>query len=159
MKKVLLVDWAKCTGCETCVDVCSGYKAGAYSEKASRIRIQKNEIEATFIPLVCEQCREHPCIDVCPVDAIQYDEGLSIFTVDEDTCTGCGACEEACPYHGIFTSDGRVLKCDLCDGKPACVPVCYPKALLYVDATHESIMADLEHKMDKLKKIRSDLHE
>jgi carbon-monoxide dehydrogenase iron sulfur subunit len=159
MKKVLLVDWAKCTGCETCVDICSGRKAGVYSENASRIRVHKDEIEAAFIPLVCEQCREHPCIDVCPVDAIQYKEGVSIFVVDEDTCTGCGACEEACPYHGIFLTDGVALKCDLCGGEPPCVSVCYPKAIQYVDATDEAIMADLEYKTHKLKKIRSDLHE
>lgn len=159
MKRVLLVDSAKCTGCETCVDVCSGRKTGVYSDKASRIRVQKDEIEAVFIPLVCEQCREHPCIDVCPVNAIQYDEEVSIFVVDEDTCTGCGACEEVCPYHGIFVSDDRALKCDLCGGEPACVSVCYPQALLFVEATDEAIIADLEHKMDKLKKIRSEIHE
>jgi len=159
MKRVLLVDSAKCTGCETCVDMCSGRKTGAYSEKASMIRVQKDEIGAIFLPLICEQCREHPCVDICPVDAIQYDEGLCIFNVDGDTCTGCGACEEVCPYHGIFVSDGLALKCDLCHGEPACVSVCYPKALQYVDVTDEAIMADLEHKIDKLKKIRSDLHE
>ncbi len=159
MKKVLLVDWAKCTGCETCVDVCSGRKAGIYSEKVSRIRLQKEEIEAAFIPLVCEQCREHPCIDVCPADAIQYAGRLSIFTVDEDNCTGCGACEEACPYRGIFVSDGLALKCDLCGGEPACVSVCYPRALQFVEVTDEAIMADLRHKLDKLQKIRSNFHE
>jgi carbon-monoxide dehydrogenase iron sulfur subunit len=159
MKKVLLVDCAKCTGCETCVDVCSGRKAGVYSEKSSRIRVRKDEMEATFIPLVCEQCREHPCTDVCPVEAIQYEDELSIFRVDEDSCTGCGACEEACPYGGIFVSDGLALKCDLCGGEPACVSVCYPRALQFVEVTEEAILADLGHKMDKLQRIRSNLHE
>lgn len=159
MRKVLVVDFAKCTGCEACVDACSCRKAGACSENASRIRVFRNEIEAVFIPMVCEQCREHVCIDVCPVDAIQYDESLSIFNVDEDACTGCGACVEVCPYRGVFMSDGQAMKCDLCGGKPACVSVCYPKALQYVETTEEIILADLEHKKGKLMKIRSGLYE
>lgn len=154
-----MVDLAKCTGCETCVDICSARKAGTYSEKASRIRVHKDEIEAVFIPLVCEQCREHPCVDVCPADAIRYDETLSIFNVDEEACTGCGDCEEACPYQGISISNGMAAKCDLCGGEPACVPVCYPKALQYVDVTDKAILADLEYKRDKLKKLRSISHE
>ena len=30
-------------------------------------------------------------MDVCPLEAIQYDDSLSIFRVDEETCTACGA--------------------------------------------------------------------
>ncbi len=153
MRRVLLIDSAKCTGCETCVDICSGSKTGAYSEHGSRIRILKDEIGAIFIPMVCEQCREHPCTYACPVDAIQYDENLSIFNVAEESCTRCGACEKACPYHGLFLSDGLAIKCDLCKGEPACVTVCYPKALQYADVTEESVQADLGYKMDKLKRM------
>ncbi len=159
MNKTILVDLAKCTGCETCVDVCSVQKVGCYSEKASRIRIDKDEGGAVFTPLLCEQCREHPCVDVCPVDAIQYDERLSIFTVDEETCTGCGACEEACPYDGVFVEDGVALKCDLCGGNPACVKVCYPGALQYLDTTEAVVRFDLECKIAKLKKLRDEAHE
>ena len=154
MRRVLLIDSAKCTGCETCVDICSGSRTGAYSEHGSRIRILKDEIAAIFIPTVCEQCREHPCTDACPVDAIRYDENLSIFNVAEESCTGCGACETACPYHGLFLSDGLAIKCDLCKGEPACVAACYPRALQYLDVTEESILADLQSKMDRLNKIR-----
>lgn len=152
MKKTILVDLAKCTGCETCLDVCSAQKTGLYDEKASRIRIDKDEIAAVFIPRVCEQCREHPCVDVCPVDAIRYDDSLSIFNVDEETCTGCGACEEACPYDGIFVNDAVALKCDLCGGDPACVKVCYPGALQYLEVTEAVVLADLKFKTAKLKK-------
>jgi len=158
MGKMLLVDLSKCTGCETCMDICSGRKAGAYSEKASRIRIFKHEISALFIPLVCEQCREHPCVDICPANAIQFDKNLSIFLIDESTCTGCGSCEGACPYHGIFVSDGIAIKCDLCGGGLPCVAVCYPKALQYVDVTRDNIVSDLKYKTDKLKKIRRYFH-
>ena len=154
MRRVFLVDSTKCTGCETCVDLCSGRKAGLFSEKASRVRILKDEAGAVFIPLLCEQCREHPCVDVCPVGAIQYDTDASIFCVDEKTCTGCGACAEACPYRGIFVSDGVAMMCDGCGGQPACIPICYPKALQYVELTDEAIRADLKYKTEKLKGLR-----
>lgn len=159
MRKTLLLDLAKCTGCEMCVDICSGRHAAAYSEKVSRIRIHKDQIEAVFIPLVCEQCREHPCVEICQVNAIKYDEGLHIFKVENETCIGCGACEEACPYSGIFLSEDVALKCDLCGGEPACVQVCYPKALRFVELADEVILADLELKAEKLKKMRSSTYE
>jgi Na+-translocating ferredoxin:NAD+ oxidoreductase RNF subunit RnfB len=39
------------------------------------------------------------CVSVCPFDAIHIEDGLA--TVDYDKCTGCGACERACPRHII----------------------------------------------------------
>ena len=141
------------------MDVCSAQKVGFYSENTSRIRIDKDEAAAVFVPLVCEQCREHPCVDVCPVDAIRYDESLSIFTVDEGICTGCGSCEESCPYDGVFVSEGIALKCDLCGGNPACVKVCYPMALQYLEVTEGVVLADLDRKLAKLKRLRGSAHE
>ena len=158
MDKTILVDLTKCTGCDMCVDVCSAEKTGSYSEKGTRIQIDKDEARGTFYPLICEQCREHPCVDTCPVQAICYDAELSIFRVDAESCSGCRACERVCPYKGIFVSDGVALKCDLCGGEPRCVKICYPGALRYVDVSKEAILADLEHKLTKLKKIRDDTH-
>jgi Fe-S-cluster-containing hydrogenase component 2 len=52
--------------------------------------------------------------------------------VDEEKCTECGECIEACPYEGIFLQGGAAaMKCDLCEGDPVCVKVCYPMALEY----------------------------
>jgi Fe-S-cluster-containing dehydrogenase component len=159
MRKTLMVDLDKCTGCETCVDICSGRKRDVYFEGVSRIKMLKYEAEALFIPLVCEQCREHTCFDVCAVGAIHYDEDLGIFRVDESLCTGCGVCEEACPYNGIFISDGLAIKCDLCEGNPACVAICYPGALQLLEVTPEAVLLDLENKMNKLKQMRRVLDE
>jgi anaerobic carbon-monoxide dehydrogenase iron sulfur subunit len=159
VNKTILVNLAKCTGCDMCVDVCSAQKRGFYSEKSSEIRIDKDESGAVFVPLICEQCREHSCVDICPVHAIRYDDTLSIFKVDEKTCTGCQVCEEACPYRGIFVSEGVAIKCDLCGGNPLCPKVCYPGALQYLEVTEGVILADLECKMAKLKKLRGGAHE
>lgn len=157
MKKILIVDLNKCTGCEACLDACSGHRTGEYSEKTSCIRLLEDKSRTVFIPLVCEQCREHPCVDACPVEAIQYDSGLSIFVVDDDLCTVCGACEEACPYNGIFITEEKALKCDLCGGDPACVTVCYSRALQFVDVSADSVMRDLRNKTGKLLEIRGEI--
>ena len=158
MIKTLLVYLTRCTNCEACVDVCSGVKCGVYSLRESRIRIKKNEELAIFIPLVCEQCREHPCSDVCPEKDIVYDPNLSIFVVDGDICTSCGSCEEVCPYQGIFVEERTALKCDLCGGDPQCVTVCYPRALRYVEVGTDSVHQDLLFKAVKLEHIEGGDH-
>jgi Fe-S-cluster-containing hydrogenase component 2 len=42
----------------------------------------------------------------------------------------------ACPFGamGVDTHEGRVSKCDLCDGAPTCVSFCEAGALSFVDA-------------------------
>jgi len=158
MKKFLFVDIERCTGCEACVDACSGHQAGFYSDGMSCIRLWKDKPRTLFIPLVCEQCREHPCVEACPVDAIRYDDDLSIFLVDQELCTACGACEEACPYQGIFVTEETALKCDLCGGEPECVEICYPRALQFIEVNADSVLADLKAKTRKLEEIRSASH-
>ena len=156
MRKMLVIDISECTGCEMCTDVCSSRGGKAYSVEGSRIRVLKDEIRSSFIPLICEHCREHPCVDVCPTGAIVYDNESSVFTVNNSACIGCGACAEICPYDGIFINDGVAMKCDLCGGDPACAKVCYPKAIQYVEITDEAIVTDLNQKIGKLKALERD---
>ena len=40
------------------------------------------------------------CINVCPVDAISYDEEGLVW-VDKDKCIACGKCIDVCPSHVI----------------------------------------------------------
>ena len=75
---------------------------------------------------------------VCPVGAIQLDPGTGAYVVDSDRCFGCRMCSLVCPFAAI-TSDrrsGKAIKCDLCDGNPACVAVCAPEALRFDVQTH-----------------------
>ncbi len=45
----------------------------------------------------CSGCGD--CVDACPLDAIEMQDGKAV--VDEDTCGDCGACVDVCPTESI----------------------------------------------------------
>ncbi len=47
----------------------------------------------------CRGCLAHPCVSVCPVQAVSMVDGRSY--IDRDKCVKCGRCKEACPYSAI----------------------------------------------------------
>ncbi len=47
----------------------------------------------------CSGCRI--CLDLCPFDAINFDEEQNIAVVEEVGCDGCGVCVSACPSSAI----------------------------------------------------------
>lgn len=51
----------------------------------------------------CRKCLAHPCIQVCPVNAISMGENSTI--IDESKCIRCGKCKEICPYNAIVMFD------------------------------------------------------
>jgi len=60
---------------------------------------------------------------------------------DLDKCIGCKTCVTVCPFGGISFNKvtQEIMKCDFCDGDPACVKVCEPEAIRYADITDLSI--------------------
>ncbi len=87
--------------------------------------------KAFFVPKLCNQCDNPPCVQVCPVGAtFQTKDGVVL--VDRTWCIGCGYCIMACPYgvrffHPVYHT---AEKCTFCyhrlyaGGKPACVDAC-----------------------------------
>ncbi|MBQ7433358.1 MAG: 4Fe-4S dicluster domain-containing protein [Lachnospiraceae bacterium] len=56
-----------------------------------------------FVTNGCQGCLEHPCVEVCPKDAIHMVQGHSV--IDQEKCIKCGKCLNACPYHAIIKQE------------------------------------------------------
>ena len=48
----------------------------------------------------CQGCISHPCMNVCPRDAIYLDEHKHCH-IDQSKCIKCGKCFNQCPYRAI----------------------------------------------------------
>lgn len=55
-----------------------------------------NEYEVTN---KCMGCLAHPCLEVCPVNAITMIKNKSY--IDQEKCIKCGKCQSVCPYDAI----------------------------------------------------------
>ncbi len=123
-----------CSGCETCQLMCSLEKSGAFNPKKSRIKVVSLSVGISM-PITCQQCEDPACQKACPEKAIVPHKKLNLVMVDEKKCTGCMACVGACPF-GIMAYDPekkKAIKCDLCEGNPACVQYCPSKVLVLAD--------------------------
>ena len=133
MKRILVVNDFKCTGCRLCELICSAVKEGEFKPTSSRIKIISDSRIGISTHKVCLQCEKPSCQEVCADKAIERNPITGAITINEEKCSGCEQCIDACPY-GCIEVDERVgiaVKCDLCDGDPSCIAVCHTKAIEY----------------------------
>jgi Fe-S-cluster-containing dehydrogenase component len=87
--------------------------------------------KAFFVPKLCNQCDNPPCVQVCPVGAT-YQTADGVVLIDRTWCIGCGYCVMGCPYgvrffHPVYKA---AEKCNFCyhritkGMKTACVDTC-----------------------------------
>ncbi len=131
-------DGSLCDACGVCVAVCPKNKRpnvqSKYGEDVTggvTLAVIKGTLE---IRRFCYQCDPAACMNACPLDAISRDPASGAVTIIEDKCIACGLCVVACPYEniGLYMERGKAIKCDLCLGKPKCVPACPQSALILV---------------------------
>lgn len=115
---VIRVD--RCIGCRRCVEGCVaanavpsyGWRTLVLEKEAPQAIGQKRE----FIPVLCNQCNNPPCVRACPVTATYKDPQNGIVMMDSRKCIGCKICMAACPYDARYYNEerGAVDKCDFC---------------------------------------------
>jgi protein NrfC len=69
-----------------------------------------------FIPVLCNQCNNPPCVRVCPTRASYKDKKNGIVMIERRKCIGCKACVLACPYNARYFNEEvhAIDKCDFC---------------------------------------------
>jgi len=147
----MVINLALCMRCRACMIACktvhqipTGKHAG---HEYYRIRVLEYEegkypmVKRVFAPVLCMQCKNAPCIDVCPIQGAIYRKEDGIVVIDKDKCNGCRLCMQVCPYNALYFDIEKhvVDKCDFCaerldqDLEPACVATCMGKAILFGD--------------------------
>lgn len=141
MSSSFLLDLTACIGCEGCTVACK--TGNELPEGVSYIRIGER-VSGTFPDLVggvdnqrCLHCSDAACVNVCPTGALFQEDGLT--RVNQDACSGCQFCVQACPFDVPVMANGVATKCDGCrdvvraGGTPWCVTTCPSDALMFGD--------------------------
>lgn len=147
----LVVDMKKCQACGTCMMACSLAHSGKSSYSLSRIQVLQDSFvdwpDDVYLAQ-CRQCRNAPCVEVCPTGANHADpENGHVRRVDPELCIGCKMCIVSCPFTPARlqwrSGERKSQKCDLCvdtpfldekggpDGVQACVRVCPVNAIAF----------------------------
>jgi molybdopterin-containing oxidoreductase family iron-sulfur binding subunit len=112
------LDLSRCIGCRRCVHACVKENNQSREPEIQWIRVLQMEkekgvdLEAAdayynpaevpqeghfYMPVQCQQCKNPPCVKVCPVGATWMEKD-GIVVVDYNWCIGCRYCMAACPY-------------------------------------------------------------
>lgn len=168
------LDLSRCVGCRKCEYACVDENNQSRDPQIHWIQVLQMEKEKGidfmhanihynpeevpeeghfYVPIACQQCKNPPCVKVCPAKAT-WQEPDGITVVDYDWCIGCRYCMAACPYGARHFNWGKpsipaeevnpithylgnrprqkgvVEKCTFCvqrvrEGKyPSCVEIC-----------------------------------
>ena len=53
----------------------------------------------------CQGCLAHPCVEVCPKDAVSLDRTNGKSKIDPEKCIKCGQCAKVCSYNAIIIQE------------------------------------------------------
>jgi carbon-monoxide dehydrogenase iron sulfur subunit len=139
----ILVTPGACNGCGECIDACRHAISGEHKKgdiPTSRIQIVKNG--ESYVPILCHNCEDAPCVSACMPGCRYKDYGRNMVLTDYKRCVGCWMCVMLCPFGAILRIPKRegdhfgvARKCDGCLNKKIapCVEACKVKALQQID--------------------------
>ncbi len=150
-REAMVIDLDRCTRCDDCVRACA-----STHDNNPRFNRQGEIYDHWMVTQACMHCLDPVCMIGCPTGAIGREQDTGVVTINDQTCIGCQACANSCPYGNIQmveiqTAKGQPIqdfdglpilkatKCDLCSdqlGGPACLRACPHDALIRIDLTH-----------------------
>lgn len=137
-------DLKRCTGCHACSVACKVENQVPLGNFRTKVYYHDHgeypKVRRDFLPMVCMQCEDAPCLKACPTESISRKPN-GIVTINTETCKGNGECESACPYGAIYVDPVRFVadKCNFCshrlevDMEPACVETCPGETIIFGD--------------------------
>ena len=166
----MAIDIGKCIGCGNCVRACKEENDVPRDPRFFRTWVERYHVDPAdlerpvvdspnggydgfpekypagdgtknfFVPKLCNQCSDSPCVQVCPVGAT-FDSPDGVVLADRKYCLGCRYCVQACPYGCRFIDPrtNTVDKCSLCYQRitkgltTACCEACPTAARQLVD--------------------------
>lgn len=143
----MVIDLRRCAGCHACTVACKSeheVPLGQFRTRVEAVELGRfPEVKRTFVPILCNQCRDAPCIPACPTGSL-YRAANGTVQINRETCTGAAGCIPACPYGAIYLHPvtGSADKCDFCSDRlaegrpPACVATC-PTVAFTVGNLHD----------------------
>ena len=144
-RNAIVVDLDRCIGCHGCEIACKNENNVELGSVWNKV-VQRGpygeypHLEQYFLPVMCQQCADAPCVQVCPAGASYRDEN-GVVLIDKEKCIGCQFCAMACPYGVRYLNEEErvVEKCTLCEQKiaqgelPQCVAQCGGRARFFGD--------------------------
>ncbi|MDO4281716.1 MAG: 4Fe-4S dicluster domain-containing protein [Peptococcaceae bacterium] len=58
----------------------------------------------------CQCCLAHPCVEVCPKEAVSIQHMIRRSEIDQSKCIKCGRCADACAYNAIVIQERPCAK-------------------------------------------------
>ncbi len=139
-----VIDLGKCIGCHACTIACKAEHDIPVGVNRCWVKtVEKGtfpQVQRLFFPVLCNQCEEAPCMNICPTGAL-YKRPDGIVDLNGEACIGCRACMVACPYDQLFIDQNTrtAEKCNFCANRvenklePACVSVCPTECRIFGD--------------------------
>jgi electron transport protein HydN len=104
MTEVVTVNLKRCENCGVCEMACAERHGGKARLKVKDVLQSRGLIfDEEALPIVCKQCENPACIEVCKPKAIVREN--DVISIHEDKCIGCGRCANSCPFNAIFIEE------------------------------------------------------
>jgi Fe-S-cluster-containing dehydrogenase component/CRP-like cAMP-binding protein len=152
----MVIDLDRCTRCDDCVRACA-----STHDNNPRFLRHGPTAGSLMVANACMHCADPVCMIGCPTGAIHRESFAGQVVINPDTCIGCKACFNNCPYdairmveirdtNGEFMVDqemkpiAKATKCDLCvenHGGPACERACPHGALTRINLNNLDALA------------------